>query len=533
MSVTSYDDRRPAAEVFTAEDDDPVSVGLDPAFVLPRRISMWAETDPDRPFLEEVTGRALTYGETWRAVRRWVTWLSRDLGVKPGDRVLTLLPSSIDFALCWLALGCIGALEVAVNPELRGPFLSHIVNDSGPSLALVRPELAPMLSEYDVPVVVVDRDVDPTPPNSDVEVDVVEWPRPADAACVIYTSGTTGPAKGVVLGWAQLAANIGRIPRGWLSRQDAVFAFNPVFHVTGRSPFMSMSDVGGRVVLKEKFSGSTFLDEVRKHGCTSCTVGAALMLGTPERPDDADNPLRVVFPGQNARLANTFAARFDFTRLDAYGSTEAGFPIARRVTAGAANDVMGWLRRGYTARVVDADGNDVADGEVGELLVRPPAPELMMREYLGRPDASAAAWDGDFYRTGDAVIRGGDDCFSFVDRMKDTIRRMGENISSQQVEVAVGVDLQVGACAVLGVPDRLAGQQVLLAVQPREPGDVIDPASLYERLTGSLPRYMLPAYIVVVDQLPLTPTNKVQKTGLMDRFDLSKAWTSPQLRKLT
>jgi crotonobetaine/carnitine-CoA ligase len=310
-----------------------------------------------------------------------------------------------------------------------------------------------------------------------------------------------------------------------------VFAFNPVFHVTGRSPFMSMSDVGGRVVLKEKFSGSTFLDEVRKHGCTSSTVGAALMLATPEHPDDADNPLRVVFPGQNARLANKFATRFGFTRIDAYGSTEAGFPIARRATAGAENDVMGWLRRGYSARVVDAEGKDVADGEVGELLVRPPSRELMMREYLGRPDATAEAWDGEFYRTGDAVIRGADDCFTFVDRMKDTIRRMGENISSQQVEVAVAVDLQVGACAVLGIPDKIAGQQVLLAVQPREPGDVIEPSALYGRLTESLPRYMLPAYIVVVDELPLTPTNKVQKNGLIERLDLSAAWTSPQLRR--
>jgi len=528
VTITSYDDRRPAAEVFAAADDDPIAVALDREFVLPRRVAMWALTDPDRPFLEEVTGRSLTYSETWHGVRRWITWLSRDLGVKPGDRVLTLLPSSIDFVLAWLALGCIGALEVAVNPELRGTFLSHIVNDSGATLALARPELVSLLDGYDVPVVAVDRDDDPS--AADPDAALVDWPQPADPACVIYTSGTTGPAKGVVLTWAQLAANIGRIPRGWLSRDDAVFAFNPVFHVTGRSPFMSMSDVGGRIALREKFSGSTFLDDVRKHGCTSCTVAAALMLATPERDDDADNPLRVVFPGQNAKLADKFARRFDFTRLDAYGSTEAGFPIVRRVTAGAENDVMGWLRRGYSARVVDADRNDVADGEVGELLVRPPAPELMMRGYLGRPDLTADAWDGEFYRTGDAVIRGDDDCFTFVDRMKDTIRRMGENISSQQVEIAVAVDLQVGACAVLGVPDLHTGQQVLLAVQPREPADVIEPAALYERLTESLPRYMLPAYIVVVDELPLTPTNKVQKTGLLARFDLSAAWTSPQLR---
>jgi crotonobetaine/carnitine-CoA ligase len=523
-------DRRPDHELFSAADDDAVTVALDVEFVLPRRIAIWAVTDPDRPFLEEVTGRSMTYGETWHGVRRWITWLSRDLGVKSGDRVLTLLPSSIDFVLAWLALGCIGALEVPVNPELRGMFLSHIVTDAAPSLALVRPELASMLDDFDVPVVVVDRDRDPTAPDPDVEV--VEWPQPADAACVIYTSGTTGPAKGVVLTWAQLAAIIGRIPRSWLSRDDAVFAFNPVFHVTGRSPLMSMSDVGGRLVLKEKFSGSTFLDEVRKHGCTSATVNAALMLATPPHENDADNPLRFVFAGHNARLAQQFGERFGLTPIDAYGSTEAGFPMCRRQAGDAAGGTAGWLRRGYSARVVDADGHDVADGEVGELLVRPPSRELMMKEYLGQPDATAAAWEGEFYRTGDAVTRNADGSFTFVDRMKDTIRRLGENISSQQIEVAVAADLAVGACAALGVPDQVAGQQVLLVVQPREISDVIDPEALFVRLTAVLPRYMLPAYIVVANDLPLTPTGKVQKSGLLARIDLADAWTSPQLRKV-
>lgn len=528
MSTDLLDDGRPSSEVFGLVDDDPAGVGLDPEFVLPRRIAMWALTDPDRPFLEEVTGRSLTYGETWHGVRRWITWLSRDLGVAPGDRVVTMLPSSIDFLLCWLALGCIGALEVAVNPELRGGFLSHVVEDSGATLALVRPEFVSLLDGFELDVVAVERDADPTAPDPDIEL--VEWPQPADAACVIYTSGTTGPSKGVVLSWAQLAANIGRIPRTWLSRDDAVFAFNPVFHVTGRSPYLSMTDVGGRVVLREKLSGSTFLDEVRAHGATSCTVAAAMMLSLPEADDEADNPLRIVFPGQNAKLAKRFADRFGFSRLDAYGSTEAGFPLVRRQPGDSEADVMGWLRRGYSARVVDAVGVDVADGEVGELLVRPPARELMMREYLGRPDATAAAWDGDHYRTGDAVIRNPDGSYRFVDRMKDTIRRMGENISSQQLEVAVAAELPIEACAALGVRDRVAGQEVLLVVQPRE-GEQLDPAAMFERLRETLPRYMLPAYISIVDELPLTPTHRVQKTGLLERVDLSTAWTAPQRRK--
>jgi crotonobetaine/carnitine-CoA ligase len=280
--------------------------------------------------------------------------------------------------------------------------------------------------------------------------------------------------------------------------------------------------------LREKFSASTFLDDARKHRTTSSTAPVGLLLATPPREDDADNPVRVMFAGHNTRLAQQLTTRFGIAPLDAYGSTEAGFPLVRRSPDESAS--MGWLRPGYSVRVVDGDGNDVEPGEVGELLVRPPARELMMREYLGRPDATAAAWDGEYYRTGDAVVANADGSFTFQDRMRDTIRRLGENISSQQVEDVVAADPEVGACAVLGVPDRIAGQEVMLVVQPREPDAVTDPAALFGRLTATLPKYMLPAYIAVVDELPLTPTHKVQKTGLLDTIDISTAWRSPQLR---
>jgi crotonobetaine/carnitine-CoA ligase len=146
----------------------------------------------------------------------------------------------------------------------------------------------------------------------------------------------------------------------------------------------------------------------------------------------------------------------------------------------------------------------------------------MMLGYLHRPDATAAAFDGDFYRTGDAVIRHPDGEFEFIDRLRDTIRRHGENISSSMVEAVVATDPTVAVCAVLGVPDPVAGQEVLLAVVPSTPQ--FQPGELWERLRQHLPRHALPAYVVVRAALPLTPTGKVRKTGLLDQLDLSSAW---------
>jgi crotonobetaine/carnitine-CoA ligase len=149
----------------------------------------------------------------------------------------------------------------------------------------------------------------------------------------------------------------------------------------------------------------------------------------------------------------------------------------------------------------------------------------MLLEYLNRPDVTAAATAGGWYRTGDAVVRSPDGMFTFVDRMRDTIRRHGENISSAALEAVIAADHAVAECAVLGVPDPVAGQSVVLVVVAAPAG--CDPAELYERLRDQLPRHALPEHVVVVADLPRTPTHKVRKAELRDHLDLSAAWRPP------
>lgn len=522
-------------ELVAVSEDDPAGLALDPAWVLPRRIAAWAEHDPDRPFLEEVTGRAVTYAETLDGIRRWATVL-RSLGVRRGDRVVSMLPASIDAYLVWMAASCIGACEVPVNPELRGGFLSHALEASGARLCLARPEFVEVAASAaleGLEIVAVDR---ANPPTSGVEPGEIDWPDPGDESCIIYTSGTTGPAKGAILTWAQMTATIGRIPRSWLSEEDAVYCCHAMFHVTGRSPLPAMSDVGGRVVLRERFALHEFWDDIRRHRCTSTTAFIAILLGLPEREDDLDHPLRVVLAGQFGRQTERFTERFGARVVTCYGSTEVGFPISIRwpkaiPATGPVPRDCGWLRRGYEARIVDERGSDVPDGESGELWIRPQARELIMLGYNGSPEKTASAIVDGWYRTGDALIRHADGCFEFVDRLRDTIRRLGENISASALEAVVLGDEAVQECAAVGVPDDVAGEEVLLVVVAKPDADA-DPAALYARLEQELPAYMRPAYLLVAGEevIPRTPTKKIRKVALLDAVDLEAAWRPPRRR---
>ena len=502
------------------EDDDPGTVGLDPTWVLPRRVRWWAEREPDRPFLTEVTGRSSSYGQTWQDVLRWQSLLRR-LGLQRGEAVLSLLPSSIDAHLLWLAAGSLGLLEVAVNPDLRGEFLRHALTDSGARVCVVRPEHAALVAGAGVAlqVVEVDRDgalVADLPPDDPYEV------APADPACVLCTSGTTGPAKGVVVSWAQLSTTLGRLPRPWLGDQEVAYSYLPMSHVTGRSPLVSMAAVGGRVVLREKFSAQAFWTDVRAHGCTTTTALVSLLLAAPPADDDRDHPLRLAFGGSNVTQNVQFEQRFGVHLISCYGSTEVGFPMVDRWLTPGVNR-CGWLRAGYQARLVDERGEDVAPGSVGELWVRAPAPELRTSGYLNRPDLTAATLVDGWFRTGDALVALPDGSFRFVDRLRDTIRRLGENISASALEAVVAGDPAVVLCAALAVPDELVGQEVLLAVVLRD-GDA---AALWERLQPQLPRLMHPRWIAVREELPLTASGKVRKDVLLGQLDLSAQWSRP------
>lgn len=510
----------------TTDDDDAGSIGPDPAFVAPVMLRARARTTPDAPFLTEVGGPTLSYAETLERVLRWGSTLAAR-GVVAGDRVASFVPASVDSVCVWFAASLLGAIEVPVNPELRGEFLTHVLTDSGARTCIVRPEQAALLEEAGVPnldLLIAERD------GSTLEAVPLKdpiFPAPTDVACVMYTSGTTGPSKGVVVTWAQTASIIGRLPRSWFSSADVTYAPWPMFHITGRSPVIVMLDAGGQVVLRERFSLSDFWPDVCRHGVTYTTVAAVLrLLLDRDGPAHGDHPLRIAFGGSDARANLGFVERFGVRIVTSYGSTEVGFPIVNLWYDESNAHLTGWPRRGYRLRAVDENGQDVGEGQIGQLIVKPPRRELMMREYLGRPELTAHAIVDGWYHTGDAVRLLEDGAVVFVDRMGDTIRRFGENISTVAVESVVAAHPDVAECAVVGVRSPVSGQDVMLVIVPARVG--VDPATLFDDLRDLLPKHALPAYVALLPSLPKTPNGKTRKSELVELS--GRAWASPVAR---
>jgi crotonobetaine/carnitine-CoA ligase len=228
-----------------------------------------------------------------------------------------------------------------------------------------------------------------------------------------------------------------------------------------------------------------------------------------------------------AAALEAFKARTGVTLLEGYGSTETNFVIAtapESKTIGA----MGRLRPGFHARVVDEHDVELPPGAAGELVLRADEPFAFATGYFGMPEKTVEAWRNLWFHTGDRVVREADGSFRFVDRIKDAIRRRGENVSSYEVEQVLLSHRDVAAVAVYPVRSELAEDEVMAAVVPR-PGCKPDPAALARFCEPRLPRFSIPRYIDIVEDLPRTENGKVQKYKLRERGVTSTTWDGASL----
>jgi len=208
--------------------------------------------------------------------------------------------------------------------------------------------------------------------------------------------------------------------------------------------------------------------------------------------------------------------------LEGYGSTETNFAIATAPDS-PRGGVMGWLRPGFQARVADDSDAELPAGEAGELLLRADEPHAFASGYFNMPEKTVEAWRNLWFHTGDRVVRDADGAFRFVDRIKDAIRRRGENISSFEVEQVLLSHRSVASCAVYPVRSELAEDEVMAALVPRE-GERIDPLELMSFCESRLPYFAVPRYVDVLPDLPRTENGKVQKFKLRERGVGAQTW---------
>jgi carnitine-CoA ligase len=283
---------------------------------------------------------------------------------------------------------------------------------------------------------------------------------------------------------------------------------------------------GAEAVIEVRFSASRYWNDVQAAGATVVYLLGAMvpmLLAQPASAAERRHRVRVgLGPGVPAAAAIAFAERTGVRLVEGYGSTETNFVIAGDRDA-PADGTMGRAQPGFEARVVDADDAELPPGEAGELVLRASEPWSFASGYFGRPEQTVEAWRNGWFHTGDRVVREADGRLRFLDRLKDAIRRRGENVSSYEVEQVLLAHPAVAEAAVFPVRSELAEDEVMAAIVVRG-GEAVDPAALCDWCAERLPGFAIPRYVDVVDDLPRTGNGKVQKFALRERGVTASAW---------
>lgn len=500
-------------------------------------LERWAAVQPDKVFAMFTDGETWTYAE---ALREAITTANalRALGVKQGERVLCWLPNSADCLRAWFGLNVLGAVFVPLNLAYKGNLLRHAVKLADARLGLIHADLHERLGDVELArleeIVVLGgeaRDVrglkvhkDGRFRSSDTTPPVLERPiAPWDMQSIIFTSGTTGPSKGVMSSYMHLYSMAKAAP--FLRSDDRYMINLPMFHSGGVMPVTAMLIHGGSIVMVDAFDTNTFWDTVRRTGITTAIllgVMGGFLLKRPPSDDDKDHPLRTCTYVPLNDTAPQFHMRFGTEVHTHFNMTEISMPIVSDPNPSALGSA-GKARAGVDVRIVDENDCEVPIGSIGELVVRTDSPWALNHGYAGNPEATVAAWRNGWFHTGDGFRCDADGNFYFVDRLKDAIRRRGENISSFEVESEVLSHPSVREAAAIAVKSEVAEDEVMAVVALKE-GAEFDPSELIEFLRPRMAHFMIPRYVRVVDGLPRTPTAKIEKVKLREQGLTADTW---------
>jgi crotonobetaine/carnitine-CoA ligase len=504
--------------------------------VIPALLAERAASHPDKVYLTFADESEWSYRDTqvesWRGARAL-----RSLDVGFGEIVSVFAPAGPDLMRVWLGAACLGAVFAPLNLAARGRFLEHTLNLAGArslivhaglvdrlaGLRLEQLETVVLIGEYDGPelpwrtVKLTDlvADAPEGPPEHEQAVE------PWDAAVLIYTSGTTGPSKAVISSYASLWLFDRNFVWPDVGSHDRFLQALPMFHMSGVGTTYSMLRRGGSVALLPSFDAKSFWNDIRRFGATaSCILHAMVsyLLKQPARADDLDNPLRIAYMGPLSHV-DEFSARFGVDVYTAFGMTEVPVPIRSELnpqderSCGSAIDPDV-----YEVRIVDEHDVPVSPGQPGELIVRHSLPWVMNNGYYRMPEATARAWANGWFHTGDQFAVDENGKFYFVDRVKDAIRRRGENISSFEVEAEVVSHPKVEEVAAVAVPNpdvrAATGDEEVKIVVVLAAGAELSCEQLTEYLVERMPRHWVPRFIEFATELPKTPSFKVKKAEL-------------------
>jgi acyl-CoA synthetase (AMP-forming)/AMP-acid ligase II len=476
----------------------------------------------------------LTYAQLDRRVTRLARALA-ERGIGRGDRLAVLMRNRLETVEAYYAGLRLGAIVVPINFRLVPAEVAYLLADSGAAALIVDAADAATVADLDLPPVVLATDnafpraesyeaAIAAVTDEPLDIDVDE----GEPAFIMYTSGTTGRPKGAVLTHRNLSTVIllSSVSSGGVLPEDRTTLLGvPMFHIAGVGNILPRLLTGGRIVVYSAptFDPASFADLLACEQVTSCFLvpnqwqALCALPGIRER----DLPLRRIYwgaapaqPSLLTALAETFPQAPAYT---AFGQTETSATICllRGEDAMRKLGSVGTPLYGVEARIVDDDLNDVATGEVGEIVYRGPT---VMREYWNKPQATEEAFAGGWFHSGDLCTMDEDGFIWVVDRKKDMIISGGENIYCAEVEAAIDAHAKVAEVAVIGVPHEKWGQTPLAVVTALDPADPPTEAEIVEHCRGLLASYKKPTSVVVIDAMPRTASGKIQKFALRERF---------------
>ena len=478
---------------------------------------------------------SLSFAEAPERAARWAGMLARQ-GIEKGDRVALLCGNRAAFLDIVLGSAWMGAIFVPINTASRGFQLQHILNNSGAKALFIEDTLIEALDTIDRDALALQSVfvIGALPPRDDV----LPLPAPADPVpaadlamsdtlAILYTSGTTGLSKGVCCPHGQYfwwGVYTGR--QIGVRDGDVLHTTLPLFHTNAFNCFFQALLHGATQVVEIRFSVSQFWERLNASGATvTYLLGAMVPMLLSRDPTGAEKSHKVrvaLSPAVPEHFHAPFTDRTGILLLDGYGATESNAVIGTEV-ATLNPGTMGRIAEGFQARVVDDQDCDLPDGTAGELILRADEPFAMSTGYFGMADKTVESWRNLWLHTGDRVVRQPDGYFRFVDRMKDAIRRRGENISSYEVEQVVLSHPAVAVAAAYPVSSDLAEDEVMVALVLKENAG-FDPVDLIRHCESRMPYFAIPRYIDVIADMPRTESGKIQKFRLRDEGITATAW---------
>jgi carnitine-CoA ligase len=511
------------------------------------------EKTPDKVYLQFEQQR-ISYEELYNRMVQTAAGFY-ELGIRKDDKVCVMLNNCPEYLDVWFGLSFLGAILVPINVHLKGEGLQYILSHSDCKVIVVEKEfikqIVSCLSFLPKGMKIIIKDWDESViMNEDGTVisainlkEILKSNRQSlpdlnvshqAINSILYTSGTTGLPKGVMLSHAAYVKSAQAFADRMINArsEDILFTTLPLFHINAQvTTTLGAIHANATIALSKRFSASRFWDEIRYHGATifnSLGSMIPILCKQPEREDDRNNPARITACAATPKeFWKKFEERFGVKIVEGYGLTETtGFCVSNPLGANRVPSI-GKPFPYIETKIVDEKGNRVKTGEIGELLIRPLEANILMDGYYKMPDKTEEVLKDGWFYTGDRVYEDEDGYLYFSDRIKQCIRRRGENISSWEIEKVVNNHPKVLESAAVGVPSEVGEEDVKIYIVLKK-GETMTYEEVIDWCEERMAYFMVPRYVQFVDSFPKTPTERIQKfklkeEGIGDAWDREKA----------